>query len=623
MRRKWLHIIFLLLAVLPGSQSLSAQDNVIRQLRASLLQQTDSAAYTDVLNQLGMRYHLSNADSCFWYGVKARSIASRHGDKKGLAGSLNNLSIFYALKANMKQAIEYAFKALLLYREVEDPSNVCQVLMNLSVYHFYDGMKPEANQYLFQAMDLGKTLTRDSIYSLVLINYAIRFEADTTRQDSVKWAIEHSKSIIRKYPGSRDSYYIQAIEADEWMRDGEGAKAVQKINELSDNALREGLVVVAIDLLDHIDMYRRNGYPADAIPAKEKIFAVGSRAGYLNMMLPTVASLYRHYAAGNNEARKSFYGRALWELVKKRLELKSSTHMNYLDYFLKEQELNEWQLSNKVQEQKIVHATMKRASRQQLIIFLVGFLVLMAGFTVFRYRSYKNLRRQEALLREMNDAISEKNKQLNVHDDFKNKLIAILARDFREPLNDIIRVSALFGSKDMDQAAMQKIIEEAVISSRKTLVVFENILRWIRSQLSGFVYSPAPCNLLQLFEQVVSQTGNDHVILDIQEELLLAGDQEMLLFINRSLLHCAVSLALEGSLIQVTAVKEEQVRVSIVFEAAATQQMAAHLFEYRKGDDMSVTLVICKDFMDKMGGHISAEAAGSQLRLGYKLPSFN
>jgi signal transduction histidine kinase len=607
-----------------AGRPLIAQDNVIRRLRASLLWQPDSARYTDVLNQLGMQYHLSNTDSCFWYGVKARDIASRRGDKKGMAGALNNLSIFYALKANMEQAIEYGFKALLLYRELEDQPNICQVLMNLSVFHYFNGMKPESNEYLFQAMTLGKTLTQDSIYSLVLINYAIRFEQDSTRRDSVKWALRKSKEIIRKYPGNREIYYIQAMEADEWMREGEGARAVQKINELADKALKEGMIVVAIDMLEHIDVYKQNGYPANAIPAKEKAFAIGSRAGYLNMMLPTVASLYRHYAASNNEAKKAYYGRALWELVKKRLELKSSNHMNYLDYFLKEQELNEWELSNRVQEQKINKTNMKRKSRQQLIGFMMGVLLLLAGFTYARYRSYKELRRQERLLQEMNSAISEKNQQLNIHDDFKNKLIAILARDFREPLNDIIRVSAMFRNKDMDQASMQLIIDEAVVSSRKTLVIFDNILRWIKSQLSGFVYSPAPCDLSMLFENAMHHIDQRQVTLDIRSGLCLAGDHEMLLFVNRSLLHCAVKLSDGNSAIHIRAVEEDLVRVDIRVTAKSfTPEMAAHLFEYRRGDDMSVTLVICKDFMDKMGGHISAEVKGVQLRLGYSLPSFD
>ncbi|MBW8685453.1 sensor histidine kinase [Chitinophaga rhizophila] len=623
MKSTIIHIIFILLVGLSSINPVSAQDKVIRQLRSSLLLQTDSAGYTDVLNQLGMQYHLSNADSCFWYAVKARAIATRQQDKRGLAGALNNLSIFFSLKDNQKQAIEYGFKALELYRELNDQPNICQVLMNQSVFHIYEGMKPESDQYLYQAMNLGKSLMQDSIYSLVLINFAIRYEDDSTRRDSVKWAMAKSKEIIRKYPGSRDIYYIHAFEADEWMKEGEGAKAVQRIHELADDALKKGLIVVAIDLLDHIDMYKQRGYPADAIPAKEKAFAIGISAGFLNMMLPTVMGLYRHYSKRNNEAKKDYYGKALLEVVRQRLKLRSSNHMNYLDYFLKEQELNEWQLSNQVQEQRIARTNIKRKSRQQLIGFLVGFLLLIGGFTLARYRSYKNLRRQEEMLREMNDAISEKNQQLSVHDDFKNKLIAILARDFREPLNDIIRVSALFRNKDMDQASMQQIVDEAVISSRKTLVIFDNILRWIRSQLSGFVYSPAPCNLLLSFQQAMTATGHQPIALHVPPGLLLAGDQEMLSFVNRSLLHCAAVLSAGAGNIEVTAIEDELVSVVITSEAAAfTPAMATHLFEYREGDDLSVTLVICKDFMDKMGGQIRADVAGQQLKLEYRLPVF-
>jgi hypothetical protein len=617
--------ILLVIVWLLCSGSLAAQDNVIRQLRQRLLAQTDSTAYVDVLNQLGMQYHLSNADSCFWYGVKARSIAERMDDINGMAGALNNLSIFYALKANMKQAIEYGFKSLLYYRKLEDEPNVCQVLMNLSVFHNYDGMIPEGHQYLYQAMELGKKLTKDSIYSLVLINYAIRFEEDSTRKDSVVWALHKSEEIIRKYPGSRVIYYIQAFEADEWMRDGEGAKAVQRIHELADKALKEGLILVAIDLLEHIDIYNQHGYPADAIPAKEKAFASGMKAGYSDMMRPTVISLYHHYIAGKNEAKKAYYGKVLLELVNRQLLLNDNRHMNYLDYFLKEQEMNEWVLSNKIQQEKISKANLKRKSRLQLIGGLAGILLLIGGLTIAHYRSYKNLRRQEHLLADMNNAISEKNQQLRVHDDFKNKLIAILARDFREPLNNIIRVSSLFRNKDADQQSMQHIIDEAEISSRKTLVVFDNILRWIKSQLSGFVYSPAPCDLHALFEQVLHHPDNQQVHLDIPAALQVAGDQEMLQFIHRSLLHTAVILSGEEKNIEVKAIREEeQVKVMVLCTAPAfTAAMTADLFGYSNEDDLSVTMVICKDFMDKMGGYVWAEKAGDQLILAYTLPSFS
>ncbi|HJT73542.1 MAG TPA: tetratricopeptide repeat protein, partial [Chitinophaga sp.] len=323
------------------------QDKVIRSLRTNLFAQKDSIGYTDVLNQLGMQYHLSNTDSCFWYGVEAREVATRIGYRKGIAGALNNLSIFYMLKGNIRQAIEYGYRSLLLYREIGDDENICQLLMNLSIYHAYDNKIPEANNFLYQALDIGKKLSRDSIYSLVLINYAIRFEYDSIKQDSVRWALERSKAIITRYPGSREKYYIQAFEADEWMRNGEGAKAVKRINELADSALREGLIVVAIDLLEHIDAYNRLGYPADAVPAREKAFELGLRAGYTDLMLPIVISLYRHYVKTGNEQARLYYGNALRELVERRLALKQRNHLNHLEYFLTEQELEELQLRNK------------------------------------------------------------------------------------------------------------------------------------------------------------------------------------------------------------------------------------------------------------------------------------
>lgn len=607
---------------------LYAQDKVIHELRQTLAGTRDSVSYVNVLNQLGMRYHLSNADSCFLFAVKARAIATRIHYRKGMADALNNLSIFYALKANMKQAIEYDYKALLLYRLLGDSANVCQVLMNSSVYHNYEGRRPEATVFLQQAMDMGRRLSNDSIYGLVLINYALRYDGDTLRRDSVSWAINKAKEILQKYPGGRNHYYIEAFEADKWAKEGKTSQAVKRINELADQALREGLVFVAIDMLEHVDTYNRNGTVKDIIAYKEKVFELAKQAGYTDMMLPAITSLYRYYAAQKNRAKTAAYGKVLYELVSRQQEINNSIHTNHMDYFLKEQALTEWQLSNKIQQEKIAKANLKKKHRQVLIGLLSGILLLLGGFTISRYRSYRNLRQQELMLAQMNAVISEKNKQLQTNDDFKNKLISIIANDFREPLNNIIRVAAMFRN-NADQEALQEGIDQVDLSSRNTLVVFDNILRWIKSQLSGFVYSPMACNLLILFEEVVQvmepvlMSRQIPVSLNISKELLLAGESEMLQFVNRSLFNCAVSFSPDKHTVAVTAVKEaDRVKVTLISTAPdMTGEMAARLFTI--AEDIPLTLVICKDFMDKMGGQIWAEKQGQQLLLVYTLPSFN
>jgi signal transduction histidine kinase len=612
----------LIVILLLFTQVLCAQKSAVQQLRRQLAKEQDSIVYTNVLNELGMKWHLINADSCFWFAVQARDVANRLNYRKGIADALNNLSIAYALKANIKQAIEYEGKALVYYRQLEDNSNICQVTMNMSVFHTLAGMNETGEQYLYQAMDLGKKLVYDSIYSLVLINYALRFNADSTKRDSVQWAIQKAKQIASHYPGcSRDLYYIHAFEADNLFRKGEPGKAVAWINSLATQAQKDGLIYVAIDILQHIENYYNQGYQLDVIPYKEKMYALGKIAGYTDLMLPQVISLYRYYTRVRNAAKMAEYGHELWTLTDRQELMKDSRHVNYLDYFLKEQELNEWHLSNKVQTEKLARANTQRLARRKLIAFLFALLMLLGGFTFSRYRSYQYLRQQEELLANMNAAISDKNRQLQVQDDFKNKLISVVAHDFREPLQNIIRVSALFRNGDADPALRQKLIKDTEHSSRKTLEIFDNILRWIKSQLSGFVYAPAPCNLKDMFSGVIAE---------IPEGLQVAGDQAMLQFVHRSLLQGATTL---GKDVRVVAEQEaERVKVMVISSPTVlTAQQAANLFAYEdavysvqgEGEELAMRFIICKDFMDKMGGQIWANVTGEQLQLMYALPSFS
>jgi len=295
--------------------------------------------------------------------------------------------------------------------------------------------------------------------------------------------------------------------------------------------------------------------------------------------------------------------------------------VNYLDYFLKEQELNEWHLSNKVQTEKLARANTQRLARVKLIAFLAGLSMILGGFTFSRYRSYRYLKQQEELLANMNAEISDKNRQLQVQDDFKNKLISVVAHDFREPLQNIIKVSALFRNGDADLILRQKLIRETENNSRKTLEIFDNILRWIKSQLSGFVYAPAPCNLKEMFSGMVA---------DIPEDLQVAGDQEMLQFVHRSLLQGAATL---GKDIRVVAEQEaERIKVMVISAPTVlTAQQAMNLFAYEdavysvqgEGEELAMRFIICKDFMDKMGGQIWANVSGKELHLIYALPSFS
>jgi signal transduction histidine kinase len=613
-----------------------AQSKEIAALRHDLSHARDSFAYVDMLNQLGMYYHLSNTDSCFWFAKKAREIARRLNYRKGEAGALKNLGIVYSQKLNLPQAIAYEQEALQLYRETGDSANACHIMNNLSIDYEESGNTAMEHYYLHQAMMLGSQLSNDSMFSLVLSNYILEYYADSSRQDSVGWAHQRLHAITARYPYSREWFYARMFDGVVMLKEGQGAAGEALINRVADTAMQKGFRHLAIAAYYRIlDNFIPMGYKADSIAYVEKIFRLSQKAGYYDVMMNTLPALYRHYSALKDANKTALYGQAVSELARHQLALrKGRQEINYMDYFLKEQELKSLQLGNRVQQQAIEQSNMERANRRLLILLLGGLLLLVAIIIIVYYRSYRSSRQYERRLAAMNYSISEKNKLLRANDDFKNKLISVVAHDFRNPLENIIRMAVLMQTHSLDRNEMLRIIDQVQAASGKTLDIFESILRWIKSQLSGFVYAPSPCYIRDMMQEALlsvqhaAQQKRITVRIDVPENVQVAAEREMLQFVHRSLLNSAVQFSMPGNQVTVSSAGEDGiVKVSVKAERTAPDEMRLPLFVYRGRDhkhgDAELTLIICKDFMDKMGGHIGASPEGEGLVFEYGLPAFH
>jgi len=624
-----------------GSGRAAAQSQEVADLHASLPHAKDSLEYVDMLNQLGIYHHLGNADSCFWFAAKAREIATRLQYKKGMAGALKNLGIFYSQKLNIQQAIAYEQEALELYRQAGDSANVCHILNNLSIDYEESGDTAREHDYLQRAMSVGSRLSNDSMFSLVLSNYILEYSSDSTRQDAVKWAYQKLRAITARYPYSREWLYAKMFEAIELLKQGQGRQGEQLINDLADTAVQKGFLHLAIAayfriINDFIPM----GYKADSMAYTARIFRLAEKAGYYDIMMAVLPPLYRHYAVLQDTRHTAYYGHAVLKLARHQLGLrKSSQEINYMRYFLKEQEMRALQLQNQVQRQAIEQSNLQQANRRLLIWGLSGLLLLLLVTAAVYYRFYRSSRQYERRLAAMNITIAEKNRQLRANDDFKNKLISVVAHDFRNPLNNIIRMAALLQTCSLSREEMLRIIAQVENASGKTLAVFDSILRWIKSQLSGFVYAPAPCPVKAMMAEarqgVLQAAGEKQasMAIEVPDDIQVAAEREMLQFVHRSLLHYAVALSAQQGRVAVTAQEAAgavKVLVTVVRVAAGTV-VSGHLFEYRgtayyqqyKPDDAALALIICRDFMDKMGGHIGARQEGEEVVFAYELPSFH
>lgn len=613
----------------------------VDQIYSTLLQQRDSMAYVDVLSQLGMLYHMINRDSCLWYALKIQDISERIHYEKGMANSLNLLGICHALKGNFKLAVEYGFQALQRYRAVGDSANTSQVLNNLCVYYlnYTTDKKKEAYAYLQEAMKVASQLKppEDSFYSLVLMNYIGFFWEDTTKRDSVKWAIGKSREILVKYPLSRFAFYIDITIADSLMKAGKGKEAEKMVNELATSALDKGLTYVAIEMYERMDQYRSMGYHTDAVYYWEKMYELGKQAGYNDLQMPTLANLYKHYSAVNDQARMNYYSNEIMRLSAGVQDVEKQSGVKYIDFFLKEQDKNELKVKTALQQQRIEKNDYEDESNRLGLTYIAVISGLMILWYIRQRYYYRSQKKATAALAQLHTDLSGKQLQLEINDAFKNKLITIIANDFRAPLTHITKVADLLRTRSMNQADMMLVIDQIAASSGKTLLMFDSILRWIKSQLSGFVFVPQSCTphlmlgvVLQDMEAQVKERQLK-ILNRVPVALQLLADPEMLQFVHRHLLATLVESAVTGSTITIVSEQEGKlvdinltfvpmehlrVRIQRLFDADNTGNE-----QLLQQSDTGLILVICRDFITKMQGSIRiTKQEGGRLSFVYTLP---
>jgi signal transduction histidine kinase len=345
---------------------------------------------------------------------------------------------------------------------------------------------------------------------------------------------------------------------------------------------------------------------------------VGLTGGYRELVLPTVMGLYAYYKVHGPADSATRYSGVMLDILEKQEQSKTQGELDYIDYYMQEKKLRELRLENDFQQQQLARKAIGSRDRYIIIITLIILLLLTILLLVDINRSFRRSGQNAKRLGEKNREISDKNVLLRTHDDFKNKLISLIAHDFRAPLIHITDITTLLKDRLLTIEDAGKLFRRLESNSEHTLHTFDNILRWIRSQLTGFVYAPVVCEPSAMIREALealkenSEEKSLHIIVDLPDDLQILCDREMLQFIHRNLLHNAVKFSVRSGTISIYAtIESSQIKVFFKDNGKGIQsEILTHLFEYNDGrkdkGGAGLALIICKDFMDKMNGSIQA-----------------
>jgi len=618
--RQRLFFIFFTLLVAPFF--VKAQLKEIRAIQKQLPAITDSIAYVDAANRLGMLFHLKSIDSCLYYVQKAKPVADRLKYAKGQAGALNNLAIVHLLKQNVYLASKYFNNSLDIYRKIKDSSNECQLMMNLGITLQTDGKQEEARKYLTDAYYLGNKLLNDSILSLVILNLVS--DTATISSDSASALLTKAESISAKYNDFRCLAVITQIRGERLIKAGSRASGLQLMQKALQMGKDLGIEYEKISVDEDLgDIYIAGGDTVNGLFYYKDGLATAAANGYQSFQIDFAQKLYTFYV-GKNTAEAARYADVLINTYRDYQQAVQQSGIDYMDYSIKTAEIENLKSNSRANTLAII------------ILSILSAIIIILLFFAMRAQKAKN--KYVELLKQRNDQAGSRNAELQYKNEFNNRLISLLAHDFRQPLAAVKGMMSLLKEPGaLSETEMGLLINKIEVSSDTSLDIFDNILLWIKKQVSGFVYEP--CNM-QLKELVTNAAKTLHYITDkfsitvvnnVDDDTTVFADKEMLQFVNRNLIHNAIKFSPNGASVIVSAVKSNrEIIVSVKDEGKGmTKEKLDSLFnifsktQYTsdKEKGSGVALVICRDFLERMNGRIWAESEpGKGATFLYALP---
>jgi signal transduction histidine kinase len=606
--KKYLVFFILLSFVFTYSYS---QVKDISKIKKELPHITDSIKYVDALNRLGILMYESNIDSAFYYAKRARSIAERLKYQQGIADALNVLGIVYNLKGNLQLSLRYYNDAYNRYLAIHDSSNVVQALMNIGLVFNENKEDKKAIEFLKKASYLGSKLKKDSIMSLVLCNYLMIYPAEIPK-DSLSVYLDQARQIAARYKDSRVLLATDQIQAQLYLKNNEREKGISLLQKtvaegiaMDLNYLSLDIIQILGDLYHDTDINKAMGYYKQGLNIAEL-------RGYHWYEKLFGKKLYDIYINQNNLREVKQYSAKLLKLYDDEELFTNTSGFDYIDYALKDQELE---------------ATTIRSENRQVLMIVFGILFLLTALTVlFVYRLYRLKQKHTVTLEALNRSVQLRNKKLEIDHGFNNRLVSILAHDFRQPIGTLKTLATVLKDTDsFTREELMELVDTMEHSSNISLEIFENILQWIKQQLSGFSYQPVSMSLKELIDEALQPfnlIGEEYhlkFINNVDSNVIIQADKELVQFIHRNFIHNAIKFSPQYATISISAivhpgettvcVQDEGKGISPEKQGSIFNFKADMRYSNEKEKGAGVALMICKDFIEKMSGRIWAENA--------------
>ena len=235
--------------------------------------------------------------------------------------------------------------------------------------------------------------------------------------------------------------------------------------------------------------------------------------------------------------------------------------------------------------------------------------------------------KKEKKIRLINEQIQEQNRRLEEHIVSKDKFFSILGHNLKNPFWAVLGQNKLLEDEydELTESERKELIKRIGSSANNVYKLFEDLLRWARTQQNAIEVEKERLSLKTLLESSIrpytSMAENKKIRIEVsvREETEIEGDRFMLETVIGNLVDNAIKFSLQDEMILVSGYSTgENVVIRVEdYGVGMPPEKLEKLF--RIDEDISsagtlnekgtgLGLIICKEFAEKHGGTIKVES---------------
>lgn len=178
----------------------------------------------------------------------------------------------------------------------------------------------------------------------------------------------------------------------------------------------------------------------------------------------------------------------------------------------------------------------------RLLFMMILWYTLLLSFMLF-------IITQLYIYKRKNKTIAKQKRELSELVATKNKFFTIIAHDLRSPLSSVVNFLDLLKEEQNPNNQTTQIIDALGDSSKNSLSLLDNLLKWSKIQTDKIHYDPQKINILNLIKDQIkiqkqqALRKNINVIIEASTDIKVMADKNMIATVIRNLLSNAIKFS--------------------------------------------------------------------------------